>query len=41
MRRKVVYIFVEGDDDERFFQEILLPVLKKKHNEVKIVKYDC
>lgn len=39
MRRKVVYIFVEGDDDERFFQEILLPVLKKKHNEVKIVKY--
>ncbi len=35
----VLYIFVEGDDDERFFREILLPILKKKYDDVKIVKY--
>jgi len=39
MDDKVLYIFVEGDDDERFFREILLPIFKKKYNEVKIVKY--
>jgi len=36
---KILYIFVEGDDDERFFREILLPIFENKYNEVKIVKY--
>lgn len=39
MNYAVLYIFVEGDDDERFFREILLPTLKKKYNDVKIIKY--
>ena len=34
-----LYIFVEGDDDERFFREILFPRLKEKYSNIKIVKY--
>ncbi len=33
-----LYIFVEGNDDERFFREILLPALKEKYNDIKIIK---
>jgi len=36
---RVLYIFVEGDDDERFFREILLPKLRKKYNDTNIIKY--
>ena len=35
----MLYIFVEGNDDERFFQEILLPILRKKYDSIKIIKY--
>ncbi|MCD6215314.1 MAG: hypothetical protein J7J46_10180, partial [Candidatus Desulfofervidus sp.] len=39
MNYRVLYIFVEGDDDERFFREILLPKLRKKYNDTNIIKY--
>jgi len=39
MNCKPLYIFVEGDDDERFFQEIVIPILKRKYAHVKIIKY--
>ncbi|MGQ4915403.1 MAG: hypothetical protein ACP6IU_11770 [Candidatus Asgardarchaeia archaeon] len=39
MDYKVLYIFVEGNDDERFFQEIIVPILQEKYNTIKIIKY--
>jgi len=36
---RVLYIFVEGDDDERFFREILLPRLWGEYNDINIIKY--
>lgn len=35
----LLIIFVEGNDDERFFERIVVPVLKKKFDSVKLVKY--
>ena len=34
-----LYIFVEGNDDERFFSKILPFILKEKYNVIKIIKY--
>lgn len=34
-----MYIWVEGDDDERLFEEIIKPRLQKKYNSVKVVCY--
>lgn len=34
-----LFILVEGDDDERFFQNVVNPSLEKRYQEVKIVKY--
>ena len=39
MNYKALYIFVEGNDDERFFREIFCPMLKKKYDHIAIVKY--
>jgi len=39
MGPKMLYIFVEGNDDERFFRKIVLPKLQKKYVSVKIIKY--
>jgi len=36
---KLLFIFVEGDDDERFFNKILYPKLQEKYDIVKIIKY--
>ena len=37
---KRLFIWVEGDDDERFFNRILLsPKFQKKYGNVKIIKY--
>ncbi|MFN3384520.1 MAG: hypothetical protein ACK401_06470 [Archaeoglobaceae archaeon] len=33
-----LYILVEGDDDERFFDKIIKPLLREKYD-VRIVKY--
>lgn len=38
-RCKQLFVFVEGNDDERFFNKILLPELKKKYDYVKVIKY--
>ncbi|MDK2795140.1 MAG: hypothetical protein PWQ22_9 [Archaeoglobaceae archaeon] len=39
MRSKKLYLFVEGDDDERFFKRIVELKLKGKYEEAKIIKY--
>ena len=36
---KQLYIFVEGPDDERFMNRIILPILSEKYNHIKIIKY--
>lgn len=36
---KLLFIFVEGDDDERFFNRILSPKLQEKYDTVKIIRY--
>lgn len=39
MGYKRLFIFVEGDDDERFFQGIVNPIYKKKYDSVMLWKY--
>ena len=39
MDYKILYIFVEGNDDEKFFQKILLPKLQEKNHNIQIIKY--
>ena len=36
---KLLFVWVEGDDDERFFNKILSSKFQKKYSAVKIVKY--
>ncbi len=36
---KQLYIFVEGPDDERYMNRIILPILSEKYNHIKIIKY--
>ncbi len=36
---KQLYIFVEGPDDERFFDNVFKPLALDKYNFVKIIKY--
>jgi hypothetical protein len=39
MNCKRLFIFVEGNDDERFFDRIVKPKFEKKYNEVRLWKY--
>lgn len=39
MAYKRLFIFVEGDDDERFFKTVIVPYLCDKHSHVDIIKY--
>ncbi|MDI3473509.1 MAG: hypothetical protein PWQ48_1790 [Thermotogaceae bacterium] len=39
MSYRGLYVFVEGNDDERFFQCVLLPELKKSYDYIGIMKY--
>ena len=39
MNSKLLYFFVEGADDERFFENIIKPEFEKKHYVVKIYKH--
>ena len=39
MAYRQFFLFVEGDDDERFFQRIILPFFEKRYDNVKIVTY--
>jgi hypothetical protein len=34
-----IYIFVEGNDDERFFYSIIAPLFKKYYTDVEVFKY--
>jgi len=34
-----LFIFVEGNNDERFFERVVKPKLEEKYNEVKLWKY--
>lgn len=34
-----LYVFVEGDDDQRFFERLIKPKLLNKYLEVKTIKY--
>ena len=36
---KLLFIWVEGDDDERFFNRILSPKFQKKYGNVRVIKY--
>jgi len=36
---KLLFIWVEGDDDERFFNKILSPKFQEKYDTVKIIQY--
>lgn len=39
MAYEQLYIFVEGDDDKRFFEKIVTPMFEGKYDSVKIWKY--
>ena len=39
MEYKKLFLFIEGDDDERYFKHILLDLFKKKVNEIQLWKY--
>ena len=34
-----LFIFIEGDDDERFFNRIIIPMFEKKYDKVQLWKY--
>ena len=36
---KLLFILIEGDDDEKFFNKILIPKFKKSYNTIRIIKY--
>jgi len=37
--RKLLFIFVEGNDDGRFFEKVFIPRLKNRYCMIKIIKY--
>jgi len=39
MPYKLLFIWVEGDDDKRFFDKILLLKFQEKYDTVKVIKY--
>lgn len=39
MTYRLLFIFVEGNDDERFFERIIKPELEKKYTTVRFYKY--
>ena len=39
MAYKMLFIFVEGIDDQRFFEKIIIPRFKKDYDDIKIVQY--
>jgi hypothetical protein len=39
MKLRKLYIFVEGNDDERFFGRIIKPMFKKQYADIEIIKY--
>ncbi len=39
MKLNKVYVFVEGNDDHRFFQKLIVPILLEHYADVEIIKY--
>jgi len=39
MAYKLLFILLEGDDDERFFEKIAKPFLQKRYSAIKFWKY--
>lgn len=39
MSLRKLYIFVEGNDDERFFRKLIVPIYRKKYDDVEIIQY--
>ena len=39
MEYKGLFIWVEGEDDARFFENIMIPQLQKEYNFVKMIRY--
>jgi len=39
MPDKLLYILLEGDDDERFFKKIVKPLLQRRYSTIKCWKY--
>jgi len=39
MAYKMLFLWVEGNDDERFFKTILIPRFKQVYNSIRIIKY--
>ena len=41
MSRKRLFLFVEGNDDERFFAKVIVPLFEPLYRSVHIVKFAC
>ena len=41
MSERRLFILVEGNDDERFFSGIIVPLLAPRYRAVKLIKYAC
>ena len=39
MSYNILYLFVEGTDDERFFESVIKPVFKKNYDYIEVRKY--
>lgn len=39
MKQKILLILLEGNDDKRFFEKIIVPLLEKKYDKIRIWKY--
>ncbi len=41
MTRRRLFLFVEGNDDERFFAKVIVPLFESRYRSVHIVKFAC
>lgn len=41
MTRRRLFLFVEGNDDERFFAKVVVPLFESRYRSVHIVKFAC
>jgi len=41
MTERRLYILLEGNDDERFFGRIILPLIAHRYRSVRLIKYAC
>lgn len=39
MNYRRLFLFVEGDDDERFFRSVVLPLLRSSYEDIQFVKF--